>query len=104
MEGDHVTIVAPTTSHNTDGFDCYGSPAYIHDCHIDVGDDNVAVHGSDLLVENSYMGHGHGLSIGSVHSNAHVSNITVRSPRLHAHLYSHLHSHLTVHTSSKISS
>lgn len=89
-EVDHVTILAPASSggsldgtpgpsHNTDGVDVYGSPAYIHDCHIDTGDDNVAVHGSDLLVENSYMGHGHGLSIGSVHSNAGVQNITFRN-------------------------
>jgi polygalacturonase len=50
---DYVQIFAPTTSHNTDGVDVYGKPAYIHDCNIDVGDDIVAVHGSDLLVENS---------------------------------------------------
>ena len=91
-EVDHVKILAPPScegcpgldgtagpSHNTDGVDIYGSPAYIHHCHIDVGDDNVAVHGRDLLVEDSYIGHGHGLSIGSVHSNAGVQNITFRN-------------------------
>ena len=44
---------------------------------IDVGDDIVAVHGNDLLVENPYVGHGHGFSIGSVHSDAGVQSIMV---------------------------
>ena len=90
MEADHVTLLAPPScegcpsdggkpSHNTDGIDVYGSPAYIHHCHIDLGDDNMAAHGNDLLVENSYIGHGHGLTIGSVHSNAGVQNITFRN-------------------------
>ena len=30
------------------------------------GDDNVAVHANDTLVENSYFGSGHGASIGSL--------------------------------------
>ena len=28
LEIDHVGIFAPTTSHNTDGVDVYGKPAY----------------------------------------------------------------------------
>jgi polygalacturonase len=34
---------------NTDGIDVHGTPFYVHDTHIDVGDDNVAVHASDVL-------------------------------------------------------
>lgn len=66
-------------SHNTDAVDVHGTPFYIHDCHFDTGDDNVAVHASHLLVENSYFGHGHGASIGSCGSNTALENITFRN-------------------------
>lgn len=35
----------------SDGIDVHGSPAWIHGCHISVGDDNVAMHANDTLVE-----------------------------------------------------
>jgi polygalacturonase len=66
-------------SHNTDGVDVHGTPFYIHNCHFDTGDDNVAVHASHLLVENSYFGHGHGASIGSCGSGTALENITFRN-------------------------
>merc|ERR1711920_1040375 len=66
-------------SHNTGAVDVHGTPFYIHDCHFDTGDDNVAVHASHLLVENCYFGHGHGASIGSVGSDAALENITFRN-------------------------
>merc|ERR1719181_2316 len=88
----HVTILAPPStsskipvngtygpSHNTDGVDVHGTPFYIHDCHIDTGDDNVAVHASHVLVENCYFGHGHGASIGSCGSSTALENITFRN-------------------------
>mmetsp|Transcript_10453 Transcript_10453/g.14437 ORF Transcript_10453/g.14437 Transcript_10453/m.14437 type:complete len:455 (-) Transcript_10453:227-1591(-) len=72
---------------NTDGVDVHGTPFYIHDCIIDVGDDNIAIHASDVLIENCIFGsdngptdavHGHGASIGSLGSDTFLSNITVR--------------------------
>ena len=75
----HVTVYAPPStsssikvngtkgpSHNTDAVDVHGSPFYVHDCHFDTGDDNIAAHSNDTLVEDCYFGHGHGASIGSI--------------------------------------
>jgi polygalacturonase len=76
-------IMAP----NTDGIDVHGTPFYVHHTHIDVGDDNVAVHASDVLVEDCHFGgdavghgevHGHGASIGSIGSGVKLQNITFR--------------------------
>ena len=76
-------VMAP----NTDGIDVHGTPFYVHHTHIDVGDDNVAVHASDVLVEDCHFGgdavghgepHGHGASIGSVGAGAKLQNITFR--------------------------
>jgi polygalacturonase len=88
----HVTVLNPPSdsdkvpvngtygpSHNTDAVDVHGTPFYIHDCHFDTGDDNVAVHASHLLVENTYFGHGHGASIGSCGSDTALENITFRN-------------------------
>lgn len=66
-------------SHNTDAVDVHGTPFYINNCHLDTGDDNIAVHASHLLVEDSYMGHGHGASIGSCGSDTALHNITFRN-------------------------
>jgi len=74
-----------TMAPNTDGIDVHGTPFYVHHTHIDVGDDNVAVHASDVLVEDCHFGgdakgapHGHGASIGSVGSGEKMQNITFR--------------------------
>lgn len=40
----------------------------IHDSNIAVGDDNVAIHVSNVLIENCKFGSGHGASIGSIAS------------------------------------
>ncbi len=40
-------------AHNTDGIDVHGSPAWIHRCSISTGDDNVAMHANDTLVEDN---------------------------------------------------
>lgn len=67
-----VKVFAPPSthtdkpSHNTDAVDVHGTPFYIHDCLFDTGDDNVAVHANDTLVENCVFGNGHGASIGSL--------------------------------------
>lgn len=78
-----VSVKAPPStgtehpSHNTDAVDVHGTPFYIHDCHFDTGDDNVAVHASNVLVENCKFGNGHGASIGSLCDDE-LSNITFR--------------------------
>jgi len=76
-----VTITNPPStgtsnpSHNTDGIDVHGQPFYVHDSHISTGDDNIAQHTNDTLVENCYFGDGHGASIGSVCSEK-IQNVT----------------------------
>jgi polygalacturonase len=82
-----VTILAPATSPNTDGIGIMctggpGKPCVVRSCHVENGDDEVAVGGSNILVENSYFGLGHGASIGSLGFNgstAHVQNVTFRN-------------------------
>jgi len=73
-----VKILAPASSPNTDGVDVHGEPFYIHDSEISVGDDNVAVHASNLLVDKCKFGSGHGASIGSIGSGIYA-NITFRN-------------------------
>jgi polygalacturonase len=78
------TLPCPSTgtigpSHNTDAVDVHGTPFYIHHCHFDTGDDNIAAHASNTLVEDCTFGHGHGASIGSVGDDAALSNITFRN-------------------------
>ena len=67
-----------TCSHNTDAVDVHGTPFYIHNVNFTTGDDNVAVHANDTLVEDSYMGTGHGISIGSMCDES-ITNLTVRN-------------------------
>ena len=83
----NVTILAPPSSgvdpskqsHNTDGIDVHGSPAYIHNCTISTGDDHIAFHANDTLVEDCIFGTGHGTSIGSLGAGTYLKNITVRN-------------------------
>ena len=76
----NLTERAPSTSPNTDGLDFVGTNCVIENCHISVGDDNIAMGASgplnDLLITNCTFGSGHGVSIGSSISVG-VSNLTV---------------------------
>jgi hypothetical protein len=74
---DNISVIAPGESHNTDAVDVHGQPFYIHDSHLSVGDDNIAAHVNDTLVEDCYFGTGHGASIGSI-GNGYVQNVTFR--------------------------
>ena len=79
----HVTALAPAStaafpSHNTDAIDIHGDYFYLHECKFSVGDDNVAIHNSHVLVSNCYFGNGHGASIGSLGGDITLQNITVR--------------------------
>jgi hypothetical protein len=83
-----VSVLAPPStgatrvSHNTDAVDIHGAPFYVHDCHFDTGDDNIAAHANDTLVENSFFGNGHGASIGSL-CDVWLRNITFRNITFH---------------------
>ena len=59
--------------------DVHGSPAYIHSSHISTGDDHIAMHANDTLIEDCTFGTGHGASIGSLGAGTYLRNITVRS-------------------------
>ncbi|MBZ5537516.1 MAG: glycoside hydrolase family 28 protein [Acidobacteriia bacterium] len=85
-----LTITAPADSPNTDGIDPSASRRVrITRCHIDVGDDNIAIKSghpdpnhpgaaaADIQITDCYFAHGHGLSIGS-ETNGGVRNVTAR--------------------------
>ena len=79
-----VTIQNPPStdvakpSHNTDAVDVHGDPFYVHDCYFNTGDDNIAAHANNTLVENCRFGTGHGASIGSLCGDW-LTNITFRN-------------------------
>ena len=86
----NVTILAPEHAANTDAIDpssCQN--VLITRCHIDVGDDNVAIKAGKKLAEREFASeditvtdcaflHGHGVSIGSETAGG-VRNVTVRN-------------------------
>jgi polygalacturonase len=85
----NVTILAPERAANTDAIDPSGRRMLITKCHIDVGDDNVAIkagrkmpghdfQSEDITVTDCTFLHGHGMSIGSETAGG-VRNITVRN-------------------------
>ena len=53
-------IRTPSLQLCSDAIDVHGSPAWIHHCYFSVGDDNVAMHSNDTLVEDNLFGTGHG--------------------------------------------
>jgi polygalacturonase len=67
-----------TCSHNTDAVDVHGDPFWIHSCNFTTGDDNVAGHANNTLVEDCFFGTGHGVSIGSLCDDW-IHNFTVRN-------------------------
>eukprot|EP00727_Mastigamoeba_balamuthi_P006681 m51a1_g2633 hypothetical protein (457) ;mRNA; r:572937-574369 len=79
-----ITLRAPPStgianpSHNTDGIDIHGDNFWVHNCDISVGDDNVAIHSSKVVVEDCQFGNGHGASIGSLCTEK-ISDITVKN-------------------------
>ena len=76
----NLTESAPSTSPNTDGLDFVGTNCLIENCHISVGDDNIAMGATGplngLVISNCAFGSGHGVSIGSSISYG-ISNLTV---------------------------
>ena len=65
---EYVKVRAPFDAPNTDAIDPGPvTRAWIHDCDIDTGDDDIVIKtGADrVLIENCIIKHGHGMSIGS---------------------------------------
>jgi sugar lactone lactonase YvrE len=64
-----LTITAPSSSPNTDGFDPTATNCLIQNCSIAVGDDNIAIKAQNgncgnMTIADCTFGVGHGLSIG----------------------------------------
>ncbi|CAK8560142.1 unnamed protein product [Lathyrus sativus] len=85
----HVSITAPASSPNTDGFDISDSTnVLIQDSNIESGDDCIAINGGSSFVNAQRLicGPGHGISVGSLGrhgakdevSNVYVQNCTFR--------------------------
>jgi len=86
----NVTVLAPEHAANTDAIDPSGcKDVLITQCHIDVGDDNIAIKAGrkvagrefaseDITVTDCAFLHGHGLSIGSETAGG-VRNVTVKN-------------------------
>ncbi len=82
-----ITIHSPENAPNTDGIDPSGWNFLIADCHIDTGDDNIAIKpvrgkrtpgNKNFLVEHCAFVHGHGMSIGSGTAGG-LEDLTVRN-------------------------
>ena len=78
---ERVKVRAPFNAPNTDAIDPGpGNRFWIHDCDIDTGDDDIVIKsgGTEILIENNTLRHGHGISIGS-ETTAGVRNMLVRN-------------------------
>lgn len=77
---ERVKVRAPHDAPNTDAIDPGSSTnVWIHHCDIDTGDDDIVMKsgGSNILIEDCIIKHGHGLSIGSETSGG-IRNMLVR--------------------------
>lgn len=80
----NVTIKAPANAANTDGMDPSGWNYLITDCHVDTGDDDIAIKPTggrapgdkNFMVKNCTFLHGHGMSVGGGTFNG-LENLTV---------------------------
>lgn len=86
---DSVTISAPEESPNTDGMDIVSSQRVtVRNVEIATGDNNIAIKSgvnkdgsqssAEILIENSVMNKGHGISLGSETANG-IGKVTVRN-------------------------
>ncbi|WJX86022.1 hypothetical protein P8452_68387 [Trifolium repens] len=81
----HISIDAPPTSPNTDGFDIsFSSNILVEDSNIKSGDDCIAINGDSSFINATGVtcGPGHGISVGSlgkVRPDDHVSDVHVRN-------------------------
>ena len=73
----NITInTTASNAKNTDGVDINANNCYFVNNHISAGDDNIAMNGKYIDIENCTFGVGHGCSIGSITQNG-VSFVTV---------------------------
>jgi polygalacturonase len=78
---ERVKVRAPSDAPNTDAIDPGPvTRAVIRDCDIDTGDDDIVIKsgGTDILIENCTIRHGHGISIGS-ETTVGIRNMLVRN-------------------------
>ncbi|RDX62536.1 putative polygalacturonase, partial [Mucuna pruriens] len=78
----HITITAPKSSPNTDGFDIANSKnILIEDSTIGTGDDCIAINGgsSDINATRVICGPGHGISLGRNNSHEIVEEVYVKN-------------------------
>jgi len=82
---DHIRIVNPSDTPNTDGIDALVSHrVLVTHCFIDTGDDGVAMSSSsargiqDILITDCTFGHGHGVAFGS-ETNGGCHNVIIRN-------------------------
>lgn len=78
---ERVKVRAPSNAPNTDAIDPGpGRNFLVRDCDIDTGDDDIVIKsgGTNVLIENNTIKHGHGISIGS-ETTAGVDNMLVRN-------------------------
>jgi len=75
--GDH------SAGRNTDGFDISGDDITIKGCTVINQDDCITINkGKNITVEDNYCESGHGISIGSIKSNAVVENVLFQSNKI----------------------
>ncbi len=77
---ERVKVHTPHDAPNTDAIDPGpGTNFWIHDCDLDTGDDDIVIKngGTNILIENNTIKHGHGISIGSETASG-VRNMLVR--------------------------
>jgi len=76
----NLTVNTVSPSPNTDGLNFVGTNSIIENCHISVGDDNIAMGATgplyDLVITNCTFGTGHGVSFGSGNFSG-ISNLVV---------------------------
>jgi polygalacturonase len=78
---ERVKVRAPSDAPNTDAIDPgHDTSVWIHDCDIDTGDDDIVIKGggTNILIEDNTIKHGHGISIGSETADG-VRNMLVRN-------------------------
>nr|1K5C_A Chain A, Endopolygalacturonase [Chondrostereum purpureum]1KCC_A Chain A, ENDOPOLYGALACTURONASE [Chondrostereum purpureum]1KCD_A Chain A, ENDOPOLYGALACTURONASE [Chondrostereum purpureum] len=74
--------------HNTDGFDVSANNVTIQNCIVKNQDDCIAINdGNNIRFENNQCSGGHGISIGSIATGKHVSNVVIKGNTVTRSMY-----------------
>nr|AAF68402.1 endopolygalacturonase [Chondrostereum purpureum] len=74
--------------HNTDGFDVSANDVTIQNCIVKNQDDCIAINdGKNIRFENNQCSGGHGISIGSIATGKHVSNVVIKGNTVTRSMY-----------------